>query len=234
MAYIYCSAAATPSPPPPKALAPHNLRSTIQPRPLSDNLAMVPARNAAMMPLPGSFSHGRASSSRESCWLLNFLLNLLEPWNCLTPGDALLNPLTVPASSWVANTVNFFRRVAWAKIGHVLDRGPDRTCFPLSIYVKYIESHIHSLMNVLRYCNLDESLQEEDSLVCHSALERLFKTRELDYMSYIVLRMFENTETAEAFPRVEDVLGINPELTSETAPFNFAFERLFPVRNVQH
>ncbi|KAH9739913.1 Inositol hexakisphosphate and diphosphoinositol-pentakisphosphate kinase VIP2 [Citrus sinensis] len=55
------------------------------------------------------------------------------------------------------------------------------------------ESHIHSLMNVLRYCNLDESLPGEDSLVCHSALERLYKTKELDYMSYIVLRMFENT-----------------------------------------
>lgn len=49
-------------------------------------------------------------------------------------------------------------------------------------------------MNVLRYCNLDESLQGEESLVCLSALERLFKTKELDYMSYIVLRMFENTE----------------------------------------
>lgn len=49
-------------------------------------------------------------------------------------------------------------------------------------------------MNVLRYCNLDESLQGEDSLVCHSALERLHKTKELDYMSYIVLRMFENVE----------------------------------------
>ncbi|XP_008807872.2 inositol hexakisphosphate and diphosphoinositol-pentakisphosphate kinase VIP2-like isoform X2 [Phoenix dactylifera] len=56
------------------------------------------------------------------------------------------------------------------------------------------ESHIHSLMNVLRYCNLDESLQGEESLVCNCGLERLFKTRELDYMSYIVLRMFENTE----------------------------------------
>ncbi|KAF9603432.1 hypothetical protein IFM89_036133 [Coptis chinensis] len=55
------------------------------------------------------------------------------------------------------------------------------------------ESHIHSLMNVLRYCNLDESQQREDSLICHSALERLSKTWELDYMSYIVLRMFENT-----------------------------------------
>ncbi|XP_071713064.1 inositol hexakisphosphate and diphosphoinositol-pentakisphosphate kinase VIP2-like [Rutidosis leptorrhynchoides] len=56
------------------------------------------------------------------------------------------------------------------------------------------ESHIHSLMNVLRYCNLDESLQGEASLVCDSALERLMKTKELDYMSHIVLRMFENTE----------------------------------------
>ncbi|XXG64213.1 hypothetical protein AAC387_Pa05g2221 [Persea americana] len=63
------------------------------------------------------------------------------------------------------------------------------------------ESHIHSLMNVLRYCNLDESLQGEASLVCHSALERLFKTRELDYMSYIVFRMFENTEVALEDPK---------------------------------
>ncbi|XP_016194207.1 inositol hexakisphosphate and diphosphoinositol-pentakisphosphate kinase VIP2-like isoform X1 [Arachis ipaensis] len=55
-------------------------------------------------------------------------------------------------------------------------------------------NHIHSLMNVLRYCNLDESLQEEESLVCHNALDRLYKTKELDYMSYIVLRMFENTQ----------------------------------------
>lgn len=51
-------------------------------------------------------------------------------------------------------------------------------------------------MNVLRYCNLDESLQGEEGLVCLSALERLFKTKELDYMSYIVLRMFENIEVS--------------------------------------
>ncbi|XP_073221281.1 inositol hexakisphosphate and diphosphoinositol-pentakisphosphate kinase VIP2-like isoform X5 [Cicer arietinum] len=63
------------------------------------------------------------------------------------------------------------------------------------------ESHIHSLMNVLRYCNLDESLQEEESLVCHNALERLFQTKELDYMSYIVLRMFENTAVALEDPK---------------------------------
>ncbi|XP_061355794.1 inositol hexakisphosphate and diphosphoinositol-pentakisphosphate kinase VIP2-like [Gastrolobium bilobum] len=63
------------------------------------------------------------------------------------------------------------------------------------------ESHIHSLMNVLRYCNLDESLLGEESLVCLNALERLSKTKELDYMSYIVLRMFENTEVALEDPR---------------------------------
>uniref|UniRef100_A0A5B7AQP5 Inositol hexakisphosphate and diphosphoinositol-pentakisphosphate kinase n=1 Tax=Davidia involucrata TaxID=16924 RepID=A0A5B7AQP5_DAVIN len=63
------------------------------------------------------------------------------------------------------------------------------------------ESHIHSLMNVIRYCNFDESLQGEASLVCHNALERLFKTKELDYMSYIVLRMFENTEVALEDPK---------------------------------
>lgn len=63
------------------------------------------------------------------------------------------------------------------------------------------ESHIHSLMNVLRYCNLDESLQGEASLVCDNALERLLKTKELDYMSYIVLRMFENTEVPLEDPK---------------------------------
>ncbi|XAR71222.1 Diphosphoinositol-pentakisphosphate kinase [Bertholletia excelsa] len=63
------------------------------------------------------------------------------------------------------------------------------------------ESHIHSLMNVLRYCNLDESFRGEDSLVSQSALERLYKTKELDYMSYIVLRMFENTEVPLEDPK---------------------------------
>ncbi|XP_020211346.1 inositol hexakisphosphate and diphosphoinositol-pentakisphosphate kinase VIP2 isoform X1 [Cajanus cajan] len=63
------------------------------------------------------------------------------------------------------------------------------------------ESHIHSLMNVLRYCNLDESLLEEESLVCYNALERLYRTKELDYMSYIVLRMFESTEVALEDPK---------------------------------
>ncbi|XP_057869878.1 inositol hexakisphosphate and diphosphoinositol-pentakisphosphate kinase VIP2 isoform X4 [Cryptomeria japonica] len=63
------------------------------------------------------------------------------------------------------------------------------------------ESHIHSLMNVLRYCNLDDSLQGEPSLVSNDALHRLYKTRELDYMAYIVLRMFENTAVSLDDPR---------------------------------
>ncbi|KAG8384744.1 hypothetical protein BUALT_Bualt04G0150100 [Buddleja alternifolia] len=63
------------------------------------------------------------------------------------------------------------------------------------------ESHIHSLMNVLRYCNLDESLQGEPSLVCDNALERLYRTKELDYMTHIVLRLFENTEVALEDPK---------------------------------
>ncbi|GMI99205.1 VIP1 homolog 2, ARABIDOPSIS HOMOLOG OF YEAST VIP1 2, VIP homolog 1 [Hibiscus trionum] len=71
------------------------------------------------------------------------------------------------------------------------------------------ESHIHSLVNVLRYCNLDESLQGEDSLICQSALERLYKTKELDYMSCIVIRMFENTEEVA----LEDPKKFRVELT---------------------
>lgn len=41
---------------------------------------------------------------------------------------------------------------------------------------------------------MDESLQGEPSLVSDTTLERLCRTKELDYMSYIVLRLFENTE----------------------------------------
>ncbi|CAN1162845.1 Inositol hexakisphosphate and diphosphoinositol-pentakisphosphate kinase VIP2, partial [Linum perenne] len=73
------------------------------------------------------------------------------------------------------------------------------------------ESHIHSLMNVLRYCNLDESLQGEDSLLCYSALERLHNMKELDYMSHIVLRMFENTEvsSSQLFCSIHCPLGVS-------------------------
>ncbi|GMH04671.1 hypothetical protein Nepgr_006511 [Nepenthes gracilis] len=42
---------------------------------------------------------------------------------------------------------------------------------------------------------------EKLDYMSHSALERLFKTKELDYMSYIVLRMFENTEVPLEDPK---------------------------------
>ncbi|KAF0917120.1 hypothetical protein E2562_016925 [Oryza meyeriana var. granulata] len=79
------------------------------------------------------------------------------------------------------------------------------------------ESHIHSLMNVLRYCNFDESMNGEESLVCKNALDRLFKTRELDYMSYIVLRMFENTEVSLEDPerfRIEMTYSHGADISS--------------------
>ncbi|XP_016569730.1 inositol hexakisphosphate and diphosphoinositol-pentakisphosphate kinase VIP2 isoform X1 [Capsicum annuum] len=79
------------------------------------------------------------------------------------------------------------------------------------------ESHIHSFMNVLRYCNLDESLHGEASLVCDNALDRLFRTKELDYMSHIVLRMFENTEVALEDPkrfRIEMTFSRGADLSS--------------------
>lgn len=56
------------------------------------------------------------------------------------------------------------------------------------------ESHIHSLINVLRYCYLDDSFQGEAGLVSNDALLRVFQIKELDYMTHVVLRMYENTE----------------------------------------
>ncbi|XP_051114666.1 inositol hexakisphosphate and diphosphoinositol-pentakisphosphate kinase VIP2-like isoform X2 [Andrographis paniculata] len=92
------------------------------------------------------------------------------------------------------------------------------------------ESHIHSLMNVLRYCNLDESLQGEPSLFKNIALERLYRTKELDYMSYIVLRLFENTEVAledpkrfrleMTFSRGADLSPLEKRNDSEAASFH--------------
>ncbi|CAM6083123.1 unnamed protein product [Calypogeia fissa] len=55
------------------------------------------------------------------------------------------------------------------------------------------ESHIHALINVLRYCYLDDALQGENSLVSCTALHRLFETKELDYLTHVVIRMYENT-----------------------------------------
>lgn len=55
------------------------------------------------------------------------------------------------------------------------------------------ESHIHSLINVIRYCHLDDSLKGEPGLVANEGLKRIFEIKELDYLTHIVLRMYENT-----------------------------------------
>jgi inositol hexakisphosphate/diphosphoinositol-pentakisphosphate kinase len=77
-------------------------------------------------------------------------------------------------------------------------------------------------MNVIRYCNLDESLNGQESLVCRSSLYQLFKTRELDYMSYIVLRMFENTEVPMEHPkrfRIEMTFSRGADISSLEVAF---------------
>lgn len=51
------------------------------------------------------------------------------------------------------------------------------------------ESHCHSLINVLRYCHLALS---RDSIMEESGESLLNSTQELDYMTHVVLRMFEN------------------------------------------
>jgi inositol hexakisphosphate/diphosphoinositol-pentakisphosphate kinase len=55
------------------------------------------------------------------------------------------------------------------------------------------ESHIHSLINILWYCHLDDSLKGEPGLVSNEGLQRISEIKELDYLTHIVLRMFENT-----------------------------------------
>lgn len=51
------------------------------------------------------------------------------------------------------------------------------------------ESHCHSLVNVLRYCHLALS---RNSIIGESGESLLNSTQELDYMTHVVLRMFEN------------------------------------------
>ncbi|GJP71510.1 hypothetical protein CLOP_g2336 [Closterium sp. NIES-67] len=63
------------------------------------------------------------------------------------------------------------------------------------------ESHLHSVMNVLRFCQLDESLQGEAPLLSPDALTRLYEMRELDYLTHVVLRMYENVEVDLNDPR---------------------------------
>ena len=51
------------------------------------------------------------------------------------------------------------------------------------------ESHCHSLVNVLRYCQLGIS---NGGIIGDAGDATLHKTSELDYMTHVVLRMFEN------------------------------------------
>ena len=62
------------------------------------------------------------------------------------------------------------------------------------------ESHVHSLVNVLRYCHLvkgeadtadADTSRLPDGLLSPDAQRRLRDTPELDYMTHIVLRMYE-------------------------------------------
>ncbi|KAL4445780.1 hypothetical protein ABPG77_008979 [Micractinium sp. CCAP 211/92] len=53
------------------------------------------------------------------------------------------------------------------------------------------ESHMHSLLNVLRFCQLGQ--EGEPPLLGEEGQRVLHECRELDYMTHIVLRMFENT-----------------------------------------
>ncbi|EFN57696.1 hypothetical protein CHLNCDRAFT_57228 [Chlorella variabilis] len=52
------------------------------------------------------------------------------------------------------------------------------------------ESHMHSLLNVLRFCQLGH--EGEAPLLGEEGQQVLHECRELDYMTHIVLRMFEN------------------------------------------
>eukprot|EP00898_Chlorokybus_atmophyticus_P007786 jgi/Chlat1/8008/Chrsp7S00634 len=61
------------------------------------------------------------------------------------------------------------------------------------------ESHIHSLINVLRYCHLDPPCADGEALmwppvVCDQAQHMLVETGELDYLTHIVFRMYENMD----------------------------------------
>lgn len=64
------------------------------------------------------------------------------------------------------------------------------------------ESHIHSLINVLRYCHFDDKLRDQEPLISEEALQRLYETKELDYLTHIVLRLYENTEVSCAYGRI--------------------------------
>jgi len=53
------------------------------------------------------------------------------------------------------------------------------------------ESHCHSLVNVLRYCQLGLGVEFQEGLLSEIGQRLLHETSELDYMTHIVFRMFE-------------------------------------------
>jgi len=75
------------------------------------------------------------------------------------------------------------------------------------------ESHIHSLINILWYCHLDDSLKGEPGLVSNEGLQHLSEIKELDYLTHIVLRMFENIAVRKT--KSSTLLFTNPGQTSD-------------------
>lgn len=61
------------------------------------------------------------------------------------------------------------------------------------------ESHIHSLVNVLRFCHLRDAQSLEEPRLCSiDASTEIHNLPELDYLSHIIIRLYENmSETDE-------------------------------------
>ena len=62
------------------------------------------------------------------------------------------------------------------------------------------ESHMHALLNVIRYCHLGSEEEAATPLVSPLGEELLAGTRELDYLSTIVLRMYERPNVEPSHP----------------------------------
>lgn len=56
------------------------------------------------------------------------------------------------------------------------------------------ESHIHSLLNVLRFCHLRPGCPGSSDLVNPEGQDLLDHTPEFDYLTHIVIRMYENKQ----------------------------------------
>ncbi|KAK9799737.1 hypothetical protein WJX73_006464 [Symbiochloris irregularis] len=64
------------------------------------------------------------------------------------------------------------------------------------------ESHVHSLVNVLRFSHLDPDTgtAKGEGLLSEEAMQMLHDATELDYLTHIVFRMYENTRVAVTSP----------------------------------